>query len=432
METIGIIAEYNPFHNGHLYHLQKSKEITGAKYSIAIMSGNFLQRGEPAILDKWTRTIMALKAGIDLVIEMPFVFASQDARGFAHAGIQLLNSLGIVDSVSFGCEDRQIACLNELVELLKKEPLYFQQILKEEVKKGGNFPKIREKAIEEYYKKFGTKFKNNSIEKLKQLLKQPNNVLALEYMISLKNTNSLIKPFPINRIGSDYLQDKLEGKYSSATAIRERIFKNIFNNNHIPLEGLSSSMPASSYQIILDELKKGINPITISCFEQGIFSQLRRMSIDEIKEIHGIQEGLENRLKESAISSFNIENLIQKTKSKRYTRTRIQRILIHSLFNLTHKEIVAFNKKGPPYCRVLGMTENGKIVLKNIKSKSKLPIIIKLKNFYRQNKLSGDVMVQKMLNYDILATNLYVLGYKPKMARIGAQDYTKKMIILDN
>ena len=432
MKTLGIIAEYNPFHNGHLYHLQKSKEMTGAKYSIAIMSGNFLQRGEPAILDKWTRTIMALKAGIDLVVEIPFVFASQDARGFAHAGIQLLNSLDIVDCVSFGCEEVQIDCLNELVELLKKEPLYFQQILKEELKKGGNFPKIREKAIEKYYKKYGTKFKNNSIEKLKELLKQPNNVLALEYMISLKNTNSFIKPFPIKRIGSDYLQDKLEGKYSSATAIRERIFKNIFTNNLIPLEGLSSSMPASSSQIILDELKKGINPIRISCFEQGIFSQLRRMSVDEIKEIHGIQEGLENRLKESAISSFNIENLIQKTKSKRYTRTRIQRILIHSLFNLKHQEIVAFNKKGPPYCRVLGMTENGKILLKKIKSKSKLAMIIKLKNFYQQNKLSGDGLVERMLNYDILATNLYVLGYKLKMARVGAQDYTRKIIILDN
>jgi predicted nucleotidyltransferase len=430
METLGIIAEYNPFHNGHLYHLQKSKEITGAKHSIAIISGNFLQRGEPAILDKWTRTIMALKAGIDLVIEIPFVFASQDARGFAHAGIQLLNYLGIVDCVSFGCEESQIACLNELVELLKKEPLYFQKILKEEVKKGENYPKIREKAIVKYYKKFGTKFKNNSIEKLKELLKQPNNVLALEYMISLKNTNSSIKPFPINRIGSNYLQDKLEGKYSSATAIRERIFKNIFNNNPIPLEGLSPSMPVSSYQIILDELKKGINPITISCFEQGIFSQLRRMPIEEIKELHGIQEGLENRLKESAISSFNIENLIQKTKSKRYTRTRIQRILVHSLFNLKHKEIVAFNNKGPLYCRVLGMTENGKMLLKRIKSKSKLPIIIKLNNFYQQNKFSGDVIVQKMLNYDILATNLYVLGYKLKMARVGAQDYTRKIIIL--
>ncbi len=432
MTILGIIAEYNPFHNGHLYHLKKTKELTGAKFSIAVMSGNFLQRGEPALLDKWTRARMALSAGIDLIVEMPFVFASQDARGFAHAGVQLLDALGIVNYISFGCEEDKIESLTELAELIRKEPPYFQQILREEVRKGASFPKIREKAMLKYYKKYGSNFKNTSLAKTKEILNQPNNVLALEYLQSLQNINSPMKPIPIKRIGSEYLQNKLEGQYSSATAIREKIFQNYFEHNSIPLEGLSSAMPDSSYQIILTELEKGINPIMLSSFEQAILSHLRRISPSAIKEIHGIQEGLENRLKESAVSSNTIENLIQKTKSKRYTRTRIQRILIHSLFYLTHKEIVTFNKGGPQYCRVLGMTENGKTVLKKLKVKSELPVIIKLKNFSKHNNIDRNIVVQKMLDYDILATNLYVLGYKPELARIGGQDYTRKIITIDN
>ncbi len=432
MSILGIIAEYNPFHNGHLYHLQKSKELTGAKFCIAVMSGHFLQRGEPALLNKWTRTKMALSAGIDLVLEMPLVFASQDARGFADAGIQILDSLGIVDYVSFGCEEDQIECLTELAKLIRTEPPYFQQILKEEIKKGGSFPKNREKAIAKYYQKFDRKFKNNSIKKVKEILNQPNNILALEYIKSLQNLKSLIKPVPIKRIGSKYLQDKLEGQYSSATAIRERIIKNYFEHIPSPLEGLKSTMPVSSYQIIFDELQNGINPVMLSCFEQAILSQLRRLSIADIKEIHGIQEGLENRVKESALSSGTLENLIQTIKSKRYTRTRIQRILIHSLFYLTHKEIATFNTKGPLYCRVLGVTENGKYLLKRLKSRSCLPIIIKLKNYYKQIKINGDIITQKMLDYDIMATNLYVLGYKTGLSKMGGQDYTNKIVLLNN
>ena len=432
MLTLGIIAEYNPFHNGHLYHLQKSKDSTGAKFSIVVMGGHFLQRGEPALLNKWTRTRIALSSGIDLVVEMPFVFASQDARGFAHAGIQLLDALGIVDYISFGCEEDRIDRLTELAKLIRTEPPYFQKILRDEVKKGGSFPKIREKAISEYYQRFGIKVENTSLSKVKEILNQPNNVLALEYIKSLQNLKSPMKPVPIKRIGSKYHQNKLEGQYSSATAIREKIFQSYLKQHPISLEGLKSTMPVSSYQIILNELQNEINPIMLSCFEQAILSHLRRISTAEIREIHGIREGLENKLKESAISSNTIEKLIQSVKSKRYTRTRIQRILIHSLFHLSHKEIVTFNKRGPLYCRVLGINENGKRLLKKIKSRSRLPIIISLKNVYKQNKINGDIILQKMLDYDILATNLYVLGYNIESARIGGQDYTQKIVQLNH
>jgi predicted nucleotidyltransferase len=432
VEIVGIIAEYNPFHNGHLYHLQKAKELTGAKYCVAVMGGHFLQRGEPAFMNKWTRTLMALNAGIDIVIEMPFIFASQDARGFAKAGIQILNSLGIVDYIVFGCENNQLEILNNLAEILSTEPEYYKKILKEEIKNGISFPKIRERAVAQYYQKYGDNYKRNTINKIKRVLRQPNNILALEYLISLKNIKSSITPIAIKRVGSNYLQETLEGQYSSATAIRNTILKNFSNKKINLLEGVENALPAFSYKIISDELKKGLNPVTISSFEQAIFSQLRRMPVNKIKMIHGVQEGLENRLKDGVNSSFNIEKLIQEVKSKRYTQTRIQRILIHSLFYLTHKEIEIFNQKGPLYCRILGMTENGKLILKRLKKHSRLPIIIKLRSFLREIHNNEDNMIQKMLNYDILSTDLYVLGYSLDIARIAGQDFTKNVIILNN
>ena len=144
MSTLGIIAEYNPFHNGHLYHLQKAKERTGAEYTIAVLGGNFLQRGEPALWNKWVRTKMALLAGIDLVIELPFVFATQDAQGFARAGVSILNALGIVDYITFGCENDNIETFSEVAQLIRKEPPYYKEILKE-LEKGYSYPRVREK-----------------------------------------------------------------------------------------------------------------------------------------------------------------------------------------------------------------------------------------------------------------------------------------------
>jgi len=433
MSTLGIIAEYNPFHNGHLYHLQKSKQLTEAEFSIAVMGGNFLQRGEPAILNKWTRTKMALSAGVDLVIELPFVFASQDSHGFAQAGIRLLDSLGVVDYVAFGCENEKIETFANLAKLIRAEPPYLKKIIKDGVKKGNSFPKIREKAITSFYQKYAKNLSNISLNEVREILNQSNNILALEYIISLQDLKSSIKPIPIKRIGSSYLESNLVGQYSSATAIRNIITQSYYSdiNNNVNLsEQLKSAIPYSSYQIIREEFQKGFNPILLSCFEQAIFSKLRSMNIIDIKKINGIQEGLENKLKKAALSTGSIEELIKTAKSKRYTRTRIQRILIHSLIGLTKKEIKSFNKSGPRYCRVLGMTKKGRLILKEAKLNSKLPLVLKLSNFYQHHKKLENEVILKMLNYDILATDLYVLAYKSGIARVGGQDFTNKIILI--
>jgi predicted nucleotidyltransferase len=432
MLVLGIIAEYNPFHNGHLYHLQKSKELTGAEFSIAVMGGNFLQRGEPALWNKWIRTKMALFAGIDLVIELPFVFASQDAHGFAQAGVKILDSLGVVDYITFGCENEKVEIFSKLARLIIKDPPFFKKIISEELKKGNSFPHIREKAIISFYQKYDQESMGIPLNEISTILRQSNNILALEYMISLQLLKSTIKALPIKRIGSNFSQDKFEGEYSSATAIRKIINQYYYNSNDKQLlENLKATMPITSYQTILNELKEDINPILLSNFEQAIFSKLRSAPADDLKRINGVQEGLENKIKKAAISTKSIEELIQTVKSKRYTRTRIQRIVIHSLFNLTKKETQNFNKNGPLYCRILGMTDKGREILKKAKLKSKLPLIMKLKNFYLHNKRLGKKDILNMLNYDILSTDLYVLAYKSKKLKIGSQDFTKNIDLLN-
>ena len=430
MLVLGIITEYNPFHNGHLYLLQKSKELTGADFSIAIMGGNFLQRGEPALWNKWVRTKMALMAGIDLVIELPFVFASQDARGFAQAGVKLLNSLGFVDYITFGCENEKIETFSKIAALIRKDPPFFKKIIKEELKKGVNFPKIREKAIVSFYQKYNHGLTGLSLDEISNFLRQPNNILALEYMISLQKLKSNIKVLPVKRIGSSFFENKLEGRYSSATAIRKQISQYHNSHNILSLKTLKTTMPFSSYQVISEQLKEGINPILFSDFDQIIFNKLRSTSVQDLKRINGVKEGLENKVKKAAISTTSMEELIAEIKSKRYTRTRIQRIIIHSLFNLTKQEVDNFNKTGPLYCRVLGMTEKGRSILRKAKLNSKLPIVQKLKNFYKHNKCLGNDTVLNMLNYDILATDIYVLAYKKRDLRVGNQDFTRSLNIL--
>ncbi len=429
MLILGIIAEYNPFHNGHYYLLQKSKKISGADFTLAVMGGNFLQRGEPAFWNKWVRTKMALSAGIDLVIELPFVFASQDARGFAQAGIKILNSLGIVDYISFGCENDNLEIFSKLANLIRKNPSFFKKILKEELKKGSSFPKIRERAILSFYQRYQQDSSEISLNEISSVLSNPNNILALEYMVSLQSLKSTIAVLPVKRIGSDFSQEEYEGRFSSATAIRKLVSQYYYSQDRYFLKELKTTLPLSTFRIILEQFKEEINPIVFSNLEQTILNKIRSISIPDLKKINGVQEGLENRIKKAAISAGSIEDLIAAIKSKRFTRTRIQRIIIHSLFDLTKTEVQKFNKMGPLYCRVLGMSENGKKILHKAKSNSKLPLVLKLKNFYNHNKRSGNNLVLKMLNYDILATDLYVLAYKKSELRTGGKDFTNYLSI---
>lgn len=437
MKTLGIITEYNPFHNGHLYHLSKAKEITKADYVIAVMSGNFLQRGEPAIINKWARTKMALDAGVDLIIEIPFVFSTQDANGFAFGAVKLLDSLQIIDYLCFGCETDDLNILYPISNFLHNEPQKYKELIIHNSKNGNEFPKTRSQALCEYHRIFGIDgLKKISPSELSKLLKYPNNILALEYIKHLLNLNSKIKTIAIKRIGASYHQKNIKGNISSATSIRNEILNNLTSSktNLFSLNNkIKSTIPLSVFPVLVCELKEGRGPITLDSYQQYTIATLRRMSLEDISHIHGVTEGLENRIKKASLKSYTIEQLINSIKTRRYTRTKIQRIILHIMMSLSKEDVTNFNKCGPLYARVLGFSKKGKTLLRAIKKSSSVPLISKLSNYLRQvistgNSNSRNRLI-KMFDYDILSTDIYVLGYKKREDRDARIDFTHKIVI---
>lgn len=402
-KVLGIIAEYNPFHNGHLYHLDNSKKVTGANYTVAIIGGNFTERGDTSLINKWSKTEMALKSGIDLVIELPVLYSISSAENFAQGGIKLLNSLGIVDYISFGSETGNIKELDKVAHILYDEPEEYKKLLSQELDSGVSYPKARENSLQA--------FANIPSE----ILSSPNNILAIEYLKALKKYESIITPITVKRFNSDYTDKKYNEYIASATAIRELIKEEKFDK-------LKDVVPKNSYEIIIDQYKKGNIVSDISCFESEILYILRKLRTEEIAKFPDVSEGLEFSIKKVAYSCNNVESLIELIKSKRYTRTRIQRILLYALLNIT-KEDMEISKNTIPYARVLGFNKKGKEMLSNIsKANPNLKIITSVKKFLDSN---DDDNLNLILEKDILATNIYSLACATEYQ--ANQDYTNKI-----
>jgi predicted nucleotidyltransferase len=306
-------------------------------------------------------------------------------------------------------------------------------------KNGYEFPKARSQALCEYHRIFGIEgLEKISTLELSKLLKYPNNILALEYIKHLLNLKSKIKPIAIKRIGASYHQKNIKGKISSATSIRNEILNNLNLNPpktdiFILNDKIKSTIPPSGFSVLESELRESRGPITLDSYRQSIFAILRRMSSDDISRIHGVTEGLENRIKKASLKSYSVEQLINSIKTRRYTRTKIQRIILHIMMNLSKEDITIFNKYGSLYARVLGFSKKGKTLLRVIKKNSSTPLISKLSNYLRQiifekNSRVRNVLV-KMLDYDILATDLYVLGSNKAEDRVARLDFTHKIVI---
>ena len=310
-KVLGIVAEYNPFHNGHLLHLLKSKEEANADYTICVISGNFVQRGNTSIVNKWVKTEMALNEGVDLVIELPTVYAISSAENFAYGAMKILNSLKIVDTISFGSEFADIDSLNKIASVLYSEPKIYTDFLSAELKKGFSFPKARENALLLYL--------NNT--NYSSILGEPNNILGIEYLKALKKLKSHIKPIAIKREKAFYNSTCIVDEYASATAIRKMIKNEQFND-------IRKVMPRSSYDLLVQEFENGQCVLDLSNFEKEILYTIRKLSINELKQFPDVNEGLENSIKNAANSCNNLEELIFLVKSKRYTQTRLQRILL--------------------------------------------------------------------------------------------------------
>ena len=240
-KVLGIIAEYNPFHNGHLYHLDASKKVTGCDYTVAIISGNFTQRGSTSVVDKWSKTKMALQNGVDLIIELPVLYSISSSENFADGAIKILNSLGIIDYLSFGSETPDITVLDSIADILCNEPKDYKKLLAAELDKGLSFPKARENALLDYIKNTNT-FENDkpNFEEYKKALSSPNNILGIEYLKALKKYNSSIKPVCISRFATDYNSFDFSENIASATAIRELIKNKDFNS-------IKTVVPKNSY-----------------------------------------------------------------------------------------------------------------------------------------------------------------------------------------
>lgn len=412
-KVVGIIAEYNPFHNGHSYHIQNTKAQTGADFVVAVMTGNFTQRGNTSVINKWEKTKMALNGDADLVIELPTIYSVSSAENFANGAVKILNELGIVDTISFGMEADDVSTLNNIANVLVNEPPEYKTILEHELGKGNSFPKARENALMMYL---------NDIKRYANVVKGSNNILAIEYLKALKKQKSSIVPFGVKREKVYYNSTKIIDEYASATGIRNLLL-------HNQLEEVRKVMPSKSYSILLNNLRQGTYVLDIIAYNDEIIYKLRSMTVKQIANLPDVSEGLEYLIKEVSNKTNNLIELINGIKSKRYTQTRIQRILLYALLGITKKDM-EMSKKITPYIRVLGCSEKGKILLSQINSKAK--VITSLKKYEVSNKdkrfcIGKQKTLNRMLEIDKMATDIYTIGYK-KDSKAGL-DYTKGLIL---
>lgn len=407
--VLGIIGEYNPFHNGHLYHIAKSKQETGAQYVVCVISGSFVQRGDTSIINKWAKAKMALANGADLVLELPTVYSISSAENFAEGAIKILNSLKLVDTISFGMEAKDIAILNNIANVLYTEPREYTTMLIHELNKGNSFPKARENALMMYL---------NDIKKYANVLSGSNNILGIEYLKALKKTKSDMTPVGIRREKVLYNDENMVDEFASATAIRKMLKTRQFDD-------VRNAMPRTSYRILGEELKQGHYVIDLSKFEKEILYTLRSMSQEKIANLPDVSEGLDATIKNAANSCNTLEDLINIIKSKRFTQTRIQRILLYALLGIDKKKMNT-SRKIEPYARVLGVSTKGKELLSEIVSVNpKINMITSVKKYI---DTVSNKNLKEMLQTDIYATNVYTLGYE--MDSWANLDYTNKIVTL--
>lgn len=387
MKVLGIIAEYNPFHNGHKYHLNESLRIAAPDYTVCVMSGNFTQRGEPAMADKWLRAAAAINNGIDLVLELPFAFACNNAEYFASGSIDILNRLGCVTHLSFGSESGDLPTLTAAAEYLSHEADELKAGIREFSDQGMSFPRARYEAVK---KCMGASYSD--------VLKNANNILAVEYLKQLHLSGSGIVPMTVKRFGTGYHDMDTFEDIASASAIRHKL------GGSGNIDEISDFVPAATYQV-LQSLDREVN-LSFNDFYQLLIYRILTSDAAQLGSILSATEGLENRVKKAASDSVDMDSLIRAVLSKRYTYTRIHRLLTHTLIQLDKESFRHIADNRINYARVLGFSRKGASLLKTIK-KEELSSIPVLTNINRE--LSEDAKEWKLLRYDITASDIYNL-----------------------
>lgn len=410
MKTVGLITEYNPFHNGHLYHLNKAKELTGADRVVVVMSGDFVQRGVPAIIDKFTRAHMALAQGADLVLELPCVYAAASAEFFAQGAVSLLTKLGCVDYLCFGSECGDISLLSHVADFLLEEPSEYQTALKSHLQSGKSYPSARVAALLETMKEADTEISG--------ILETPNNILALEYLKSVKKQNSSLIPITIKRAGADYHAEGLSYDFSSATALRKAIL-NMANYEKI----LQQQIPHKAYDVISSALST-TTPVTANDFS-AFLSYALLMGKDHLTDYLDIDQDLADRIVKNLPEFKSYSDFADLLKTKAYTHTRITRSLCHVMLDIQKKHMTTYLSNGICfYAKALGFKREAAPLLKSIKSNSKIPFITKLSHAAPSLSSVG----QRMLQQDLKASELY--HNRPAKKGPAYNEYTRPLIIL--
>ncbi|GAB3799891.1 nucleotidyltransferase [Virgibacillus kimchii] len=359
MKACGLIVEYNPFHNGHLYHLQQSRMTTDADCIIAVMSGSFLQRGEPAIIDKFHRTRAALHAGVDIMLELPYPYAVQSSDFFAKGAVLTLNEIG-ADSICFGSESGNIEYFKTAYHQFEGKKHLFQEVLKSELQKGTAFPEASRIA----YGQIGLTTDEMDLSK-------PNNILGFSYVKTILDRRLSMDAYTIKRTNNNYHDQSVTSSIASATSIR----KAIFDTGGIT-EKLKKTMPYET-QLQMQNYKTASGVWhTWETYFPFLHYRVMTMSLEELANIHDVEEGLEYRIKKSAKMVTSFQSWMNGLKTKRYTRTRLQRIFVHILTNTTKEEMELLKKDTTvPYIRLLGMTKKGQSYLNRFKKEFDVPLV---------------------------------------------------------
>ncbi len=399
MKVTGIIAEYDPFHNGHSYHIKKAREMTDADAIVVVMSGHFTQRGMPAFFSRDARVRMAVDGGADLVIELPYIYACNSSHEFARGAAGILNGIGCVDALVFGAETDDMDALEKAARAAAGTDDRSSAYIKEEMKNGVSYPEALTRSVEKIYG-----------AQTAAVLREPNNLLGIEYMKALRELGSGIKPFIVGRRSAAHGESlemlherKQEQRIASGTAVRKAVYAG-------GARAAEMLVPDTSFSIISGyERSSGFSFTEYrDKIKKNMFELLKYKIItsdeSELAEVYGVAEGLENRLKSCISGAEDIDGLIDSVKSKRYTRARISRTLMHMLINLRTTD---FETLRETYCaRVLGFSPTGGKLLRLMSESSAIPVF---SNLSRLDKRSPEAA--RVLKYDMRASDVYALLY---------------------
>lgn len=405
MKIVGLITEYNPFHAGHLYHMQQARELTGADYCVVLMSGSFVQRGEPAIFDKYLRTKTALLAGADLVLEIPVAFSTASAHEFAAYGVALLSAIG-VDAVVFGSECGQIEILKQAAYALNYESAEFQERLRKGLKAGLTYPQARAKALE-------------MEDTWASVLSSPNNILGIEYLRAAEDLHSLMEFYTISRKGSGYHEDTLaDANFPSASAIRG-IIRNSLSKDKDLLDILASHLPAVTHPAYT-----GAIPVFVDDFSELLNAAILQMQATF--SIADLSPELAARLAKPPYFPLSFEKRIQALKTRQLTYTRVSRALLHLALGMREEDISRWKDEGYAlYARILGFRRQSSPLLSCLHKKSSIPLITKMAD--ASQSLAPSALA--LLEQEVYASHLYQT-VRMKRSGVFQNEYTEGLVFV--